>query len=81
MKSTIYGNRLLRGTQVKRGWEPLIYANQKWPFTKKITTNAKNAPKHACHCQYWVIWIKSTELYPPPHDAVTRQGWINFPEN
>jgi hypothetical protein len=34
------------GTQVKWGWEPLIYANQKWTFSKEITTNAKNASKH-----------------------------------
>ena len=25
MKGTIYGNRLQRGTQVKKGWEPLLY--------------------------------------------------------
>ena len=25
MKGTIYGNRLLRGTKVKKGWEPLTY--------------------------------------------------------
>jgi len=24
MKGTIYGNRLPRGTQVKKGWEPLV---------------------------------------------------------
>jgi hypothetical protein len=29
MKGTIYGNRLPRGTQVKKGWEPL-------PSTKRI---------------------------------------------
>jgi len=27
MKSTIYGNRLPRGTQVKKVWEPLFSAN------------------------------------------------------
>ena len=26
MKCTIYGNRLPRGTQVKKVWEPLLYA-------------------------------------------------------
>lgn len=25
MKGTIYRNRLPRGTQVKKGWEPLLY--------------------------------------------------------
>jgi hypothetical protein len=26
MKGTVYGNRLPRGMQVKRGWEPLMYS-------------------------------------------------------
>jgi hypothetical protein len=26
MKGTIYGNKLPRGTQVKKGWEPLMYS-------------------------------------------------------
>jgi hypothetical protein len=25
MKGTVYGNRLSRGTQVKKGWEPLVW--------------------------------------------------------
>jgi hypothetical protein len=28
MKGTIYGNRLPRDTQVKKGWEPLVWMIQ-----------------------------------------------------
>jgi hypothetical protein len=39
MKDTIYGNRLPRGTQVKKGWEPLLKCD---PFRKfKSTVKAK----------------------------------------
>jgi len=30
MKGTIYGNRLPRGTQVKKGWELLILWEPSW---------------------------------------------------
>jgi hypothetical protein len=30
MKSTIYGNRLPKGKQVKKGWEPPDYASSIW---------------------------------------------------
>ena len=29
MKGTIYGNGLPRGTQVKKGWEPLLYTKRR----------------------------------------------------
>jgi len=50
--------------------------------SQKKNINATNPPKHktVINCQHCGIWIKSTELYRRPHDAVMREACINLPE-